>query len=262
MGRNRLVEILILPRWLSVAVVASLVTIGLVLVFAPTSLRGPLIVVFFAAIFTGGLVLIVVPRRSYASRIRIAGGQESEASTLPQAGFLRRVAWWKLTWIFDTPITVADSQKYLGDLMVYLKEAQDWPFGDPSTALNTAVDGFSTSPGWWWNAPYKVTVTGACKPSGPGSRCWFEVALTYDPAFEILFFAGSTVIAIGWVVALTESADPARSFSFLPFGFVPLALVVLTGMLGRNWVKQRATRLVNQLTTDLQGRSVDFRMGW
>jgi hypothetical protein len=267
MANRRLLEALSLPRWVSMAVVAALLAIGAVLVFGPATLRGPLVVVFLAAMFTGGLVLIVVPRKSYASRIRSVGRQESEVPTLPRRGFLRRVAWWKLTWTFDTPVTVADSQKYVGDLMAYFKEAREWPFGDPSTALRTTADGFSTSPGWWWNVPYKVTVTGACKPSGPGSRYWFEVALAYDPAFEVLFSIASTVIAIGWLVALAESSNPARSFSFLalgflPLGFVPLAIVVLTGMLGRKWVKQRATGLVQQLVTHLGGRGVDFQMGW
>jgi hypothetical protein len=242
-------------------VVAILSVIGLALVLSPANLRGPLIVVFLATGIAGGLLLIVVPRGSQRVRLKEAIGHWSEVPSGQHIGFLRRVAWWKLTWTLDTPISIVDSQRFISDLMVYIKEMRQWPFGDPSTALRISNEGFSTSPGWWWRAPYKVTVTGWGKQAGLGSRWWLEIALAYDPGFEVLFLIASSVIAIGWLVALAEAADPVSQLPFAPLGFVPLALVVCEGWLGRQWVRLRAKGLVDQLVTDLRARA-DLRMGW
>jgi hypothetical protein len=252
---------LITPRWLSIIVVAALSVIALALVLGPVNVRGPLLVVFFAAILAGGLLLIVVPRGLRELRLREAVGHRSEMPTGQHMGFLRRVAWWKLTWTLDSPIAAADSQKFASDLMVYKREAREWPFGDPSTALHISDEGFSTSPGWWWNVPYKVTVTRWCKSSGVGSRCWLEIALAYDSGFEVLFLFATSLIAVGWLVALAQGVDPAKSLIFAPLGFIPLACVVCAGVIGRLWVRLRAYGLVDQLITDLQARA-DLRMGW
>jgi hypothetical protein len=209
----------------------------------------------------GGLLLIVVPRGTQQLRLKEAIAHGSDVPPTQRVGFLRRVAWWKLTWTLDTPVSVADSQKFVGDLMGYMKEARQWPFGDPSTALHIADEGFSTSPGWWWNTPYKVTLTGWCKPSVSGSRCWLEIALAHEPVFEVLFFVAAMVIAVGWLVAVAESPEPGKSLLFVPLGLIPLVFVVCAGLLGRQWVRLRAGRMVNQLIADLQGRA-DLRMGW
>jgi len=242
-------------------VVGTLSVIGLTLVFGPTNLRGLLTVVFLATVIAGGLLLIVVPRGSQQLRLKEAIDHGSEVPSRHRFGFLRRVAWWKLTWTLDTPISTADSQRFVSDLMIYIKEMRQWPFGDPSTALRISEAGFSTSPGWWWNAPYKVTVTGWCKQSGPGSRWWLEIALAYDPGFEVLFFIASSVIAIGWLVAIAQAAQPVSQLPFTPLGFIPLAFVMCAALLGRKWVKARASGLVDQLVKDLRARA-DLQMGW
>lgn len=261
-GLAALLGILGSPRWLSFVVVVTLLGIGVALVFGPANLHGLVLIGFFASIFAGGLVLIVGPRGSKDLRLKQVVRRGSEVPTAHRPGFLRRIAWWKLTWTFDTPISMADSQKHVSDLMVYFKEARQWPFGDASTGLHISAEGFTTSPGWWWNAPYKVTVTGWCRASKAGSRCWLEIALAYDPAFEVLFFIASSIIAVGWLVALANSAEPGKSLLFVPLGFVPLAFVVCAGLLGRKWVKLRASGVVHELITDLQARAAEVQMGW
>jgi hypothetical protein len=263
MTRSRLLGTLSSPRWLSTVVIAAIWAIGLAVVFGPTMFHGPLVIGFLGAIFAGGLLLIVVPRRTQALRLQEAVEHRSaRPPTGHRADFLRRMGWWKLTWTFETPISMPDSQKFTSDLMVYIKEVRQWPFGDPSTALHISVEGFSTSPGWWWNMPYKVTVTGWCKQSGSGTTCWLEIALAYDPPFEVLFLVVSIVIAIGWLAAIVESAGPVTWLPFLPIAFVPLVIVMGAGVLGRKWVRLRANGLVDQLVTGLQARIADLRMGW
>jgi len=217
---------------------------------------------YTGAIFLGGVLMLIVPRRLQALRLQKAREQGSAGPTGHRAGFLRRMGWWKLTWRLETPISMPDSQSFINDLIVYMKDVRKWPFGDPSTALHTSAEGFSTSPGWWWNTPYKVTVTGWCTSSASGATCWLEIALAYDPPFEVLFVVISIVIAIGWLAAIAESPAPGTSLPFLPFAFIPLAIVVGAGLLGRKWVRLRANRLVNQVITGLQARVAELRMGW
>jgi hypothetical protein len=78
-------------------------------------------------IIARGLLLIVVPRGTQQLRLKEAIAHGSDVPATQRVGFLRRVAWWKLTWTLDTPISAADSQRFVSDLMGYMKEARQWP---------------------------------------------------------------------------------------------------------------------------------------
>ena len=156
MIRVRLLVIPSSPRRLVAIVLSTTMVIVLLALAGPPGARGIFVGLFFAANLVGGVLLLTVPRRLQALRLQSVIGRGAKAAPSRPPGLLRRLFWRKLTWILDTTVSLADTTSFLRDLVTYMKEVCEWPFGDPTTALHLSEEGFATAPGWFWRNAAQV----------------------------------------------------------------------------------------------------------
>lgn len=249
------------PPVLAALVIILLLSIGIGWTFGPREYSVVFLLLGFATIFIGGTTLIVMPRVRVTSRLAADRSADAVSWSAANAGFLRRAWWWSLTWTINSLLPPAECSARAQAIVEARKEASEWPFGDSTTKLLAEPEGFSTAPGWLWNAPYKPLVTGWVMMAPGGSAFTVTLRMAYDPAFEVLFTTMALLIAAGFVVAFIQQGSTA-GWELLPLGFVPLAIVIGFGQLGRWRVKRAGTRLVTDVAAAVGGTVTAYWPGW
>lgn len=214
----------------------------------------------FLVLFAGGIAAIVVPRRRAAARLAA-----ERASKLPvptaRAGLLRRIWWWNLKWTIASPLSPEDASMCVASTMESRKASNRWPFGDSTTKSHIDAGGFATAPGWLWNAPFKPLVSGWAERTSSGALYRLRMGMAYDPVFEVMFTIAASLIAVGWIVAFVQQGL-ISNWQFLPLAFLPLAIVVAVGRVGRWRLRRASTHLAEEAAVAVSGKVLSVWPGW
>jgi len=257
-----LTRLLVSPRSLTGATLLLLVASGLGWTFGPRSFSAAFLVAGFVVILVGGVVQVVIPRRRSATRLQADLRAPIRAGDRP--GRFRRALWWTMSWTVRSPVAAAEAASRADEIVVRRKNAAKWPFGDTTTKLHSESNGFITTPGWFWNMPYKPVVSGSVREAPDGSVYVVKVSMAHDPPFEVMFMSVALLIGIvtllGALLGLLGRAWV--DWPFLPLMLLPLAVFTAMGQLGRWRLRHAGSRLTTEIAAALSSNAISVWPGW
>lgn len=113
----------------------------------------------------------------------------------------------------------------------------------------------------FWNAPFKPVVSGWAERTSSGALYVLRLGMAYDPPFEVMFTIVASIIGAGWIAALVQQGL-GFNWQFLPVAFLPLAIDVAIGQVGRWRLRRAGTRLVEDAAVALSGRVLSVWPSW